>query len=132
MKTSYQIQPGSPWARGTQKAWMLDEEVMWKRRDSIVQEVRDWTCHNTTLSAQAQSNLGFDPFLYQVKGRLTPPAERFELLREKVDWLARCRPDELFRAVHYEQLGELLGHDFSWVELPKTKTNGDMRLKRAW
>jgi len=111
---------------------MLDEEVMWKRRDSIVQEVRDWTCHNTTLSAQAQSNLGFDPFLYQVKGRLTPPAERFELLREKVDWLARCRPDELFRAVHYEQLGELLGHDFSWVELPKTKTNGDMRLKRAW
>ena len=127
-----QIQPGSPWARGTEKAWVLDEETMWKRHDSIVHEVRDWCNARSTLSAQAQSNLGFDPFLYQLKGLPTPAPERFALLKTKLGWLARCRPDELFRAVHYEQLGELLGHEFIWVELPKTKTNGDSPVRKAW
>ena len=120
-----QISPGSPWASGSRKAWVLDEQTMWRRQDSVVHEVRRWCEKKGTLSAQAASNLGFDPFLYHVRGYVTPSPERFETLKHRLDELSVGQPDDLHRAVHYEQLGELLGEEFSWVQLPKTKTNGD-------
>ena len=126
------IQPGSPWARGTRKAWALDESVMWRRRDSVVHEVRVWLTQNKPLSPQTLSNLGFDPFLYQLKGMLQPPPERFEMLRRRLDELSVVQPDDLYRAGHFEQLGDLLGAEFKWVQLPKTKTNGDSLVCKAW
>jgi len=126
------IPPGSPWAAGSRAAWVLDERVLWRRRDSIVHEVRQWITCGKKLSAQAQSNLGLDPFLYQVKGLLIQPPERLELLKQRLDELSVSQPDEFHRAVHYEQLGDLLGKEFSWVQLPKTKTNGDSPVRKPW
>lgn len=70
--------------------------------------------------------------MYQIKGMLVPPPERFDALKEKLGELSMQQPDELYRAVHYEQLGELLGDDFQWLELPKTKTNGDSPVRKPW
>jgi hypothetical protein len=126
------IPPGSPWASGTRKAWVLDEQVLWRRRDSIVHEVRQWITTGVELSAQAQSNLGLDPFLYQLHGLLLPSPERFAALRQKLDQLSLMQPDDLYRAVHYEQLSVLLGEQFDWVQLPKTKTNADSPKRKAW
>ena len=95
-------------------------------------EVRQWVTANKPPSPQAQSNLGLDPFLYQIKGLITPSPERFNALKQKLDELSVAQPDDLYRAVHYEQLGELLGPQFDWLQLPKTKTNGDMSVKKAW
>lgn len=110
----------------------MDEQVLWRRRDSIVHEVREWISANKAPSPQAQSNLGMDPFLYHMQGLVTPAPERFDALKCRLDELSMTQPDDLYRAVHYEQLGDLLGPQFGWVQLPKTKTNGDSRVKKAW
>lgn len=105
---------------------------MWRSQDSIVHEVRRWCEKKGTLSAQAASSLGLDPFLYHIKGLVTPSPERVHALKHRLDELSVGQPDDLYRAVHYEQLGELLGEEFKWLELPKTKTHGDSIEQRAW
>lgn len=127
-----EIPPGSPWARSTGKAWELDESPTRFCPESIVGQVRLWHSNGTELSAQAQSSLGIDPFLYQVNGMLYPPPERFDALKARLVELAIRQPDELHRAVHFEQLAELLGREYAWVRLPKTKTHGDNADPLPW
>lgn len=124
--------PGSPWARSTGNAWVLDEGPTRFCAESIVGQLCALYNGGVELSAQAQSSLGIDPFLYQVNGALYPPPERIAALRVRLMELARKQPDKLHRAVHFEKLGELLGQDFTWVRLPKTKTHGDNRQPPPW
>lgn len=121
------IEPGSPWARGTEKAWQLDESA------PVVKEVVDWHNFNKAPSPQTQSTVGTDPFLYHLRGFVYPAAHRLEELRERLYLLATETPEQLHLAVHYEQLGTLLGQpEFEWVQLPRTKTNGESSTGEPW
>ena len=125
--TAANIGPGSPWARGTEKAWQLDQN------QAVVKEVLDWRQLNKAPSPQTQSSIGTDPFLYHLRGFVYPASDRFALLRERLYSLAKEQPEQLQLAVHYEQLGTLLGSpEFEWVQLPKTKTNGESSTVLPW
>jgi hypothetical protein len=76
------------------------------------------------LNCQTRSDLGFDTFLYHVRGSFTPSDNQFETLMKALVNLATNTPDDLWRAVFFEQLGELLGPGFSWAAFPRVKSRG--------
>jgi len=86
--------------------------------------------HGGDLSPQAQSDLGFDSFLYYARGRVAPGSGKAQELFHRLVDLAHDNPTVLFRAVFFEQLDELLGPEFVWVQLPHTRTNA--KTGRPW
>ena len=125
--------PGSPWARGTGYEWILPDPLP-PLQTTFVQEVRSWMGveyrPGAHISPQTLSSLGFDPFLYQVRGHVVPTNQSLDLLARRLYHLACDDGTCLFLAVFYEQLGELLGPEFAWVQLPTTKRNNGS--VRAW
>ena len=80
----------------------------------------DWN----DLKPQTRSDLGFDGFLYQMRGSFEPSHEQLERMLLALMELACKTPEDLWRAVFYEQLRELLGPGFCWAAFPKVKTIG--------
>ena len=76
------------------------------------------------LKPQTRSNLGFDAFLYQMRGSLEPSPQQLESMLIRLIELAFNAPEDLWRAVFYEQLGQLLGPGFGWAAFPKIKSVG--------
>lgn len=89
----------------------------------LLDEVKD----GGHLSLQTRSDLGFDPFLYQVRNPMcfVPGNDQFLALGYRLYDLANKNWQDLYRAVFFEQLDELLGPEFHWVQLPKTKSNAN-------
>ena len=74
------------------------------------------------LSEQTRSTIGLDPFLYVLRNKMPPSSEQAVRLLNRVYNLACDMPETLFRAAFFEQLRELLGDGYEFVQLPSTKT----------
>jgi hypothetical protein len=84
------------------------------------------------LNPQARSDLGFDEFLYQVRGCYPPASSQYETLFSRLIKLACDCPEDVYRAAFFEQLGELLGPEFQWAVFPKTKSLSGSGSSKPW
>lgn len=109
---------GSAWVL-TQEKWTLPEPPH-PLDKTVVGELWRWPTSNC-LSPQAQSDLGFDPFLYHLAEKPVPTFHMFTALARRLYKESFTDPTSLYYAVFFEQLKEYLGSTFAWVEVPRTK-----------
>ena len=114
--------PSNPWWPSANNSAYLDIKA------TFVGELWLLT-HNATfdwnlLSPQTRSLLGFDEFLYSLRGSICPCYDQLAKLLRALLNLAHKAPEQLYCAVLHEQLGPLLGPEFGWVALPRTKSCG--------
>ena len=130
------IESGSPWAPKS-NPWALPNPLPPMEATVVGELFRAGTGAQTKdrwklLNPQARSDLGFDEFLYQVRGCYPPVSSQYETLFSRLIELACDCPEDVYRAAFFEQLGELLGPGFKWAVFPKTKSLAGSGSSKPW
>ena len=85
-----------------------------------------------TLSPQLESDLGLDPFNYEIRRRPPPCARmRSNLKAALVHW-ALSWPDALLFHLFHESVGSVLGGAFPWAVFGEAKTQWRRRDRVPW